>query len=107
MLDSRHTIDGGEELLPAATLAGENLLAFRGDAIVPAPPLAGLFNPSSGDESTLLEPEQQRIQRGGVEREHALRSRGDQLAQVVAVPRLLLEQREDEHLRAAFLHRQF
>src|SRR6185503_20085610 len=84
--------------------AREHLLAVGGDAVIAAPPLPGLLHPASLDEAALLEAIEQRIQRSDVEGEHPAGPRVDQLAQVVAVPRLMFDEREDEQFGAPFLH---
>jgi hypothetical protein len=72
---------------------------------VAAPALTGAFDPAARDQPPRLHPVQQRIQRGGVEREHTARALLDQLRDLVAVPGAFLQQRQHQHLSAALLER--
>src|SRR5262245_53455522 len=107
MFEPRDAVDGEEELLPGLAMRGEGRAAVGGEAVVAPAPLSRLFHPAAVDESALLESQQQRVERRGVEGEHALRLCGDQLAQLVAVSRLFFQKREEQELCAALLHRQF
>src|SRR6185503_13432904 len=91
------------ELAPGAALRGQHLRAGRGQAVIAAPALAGLLDPAALDPAALLEAVEQRIEGGDAELQHAARSRFDQLAQVVAVSRLILDQRKNQELGAPLL----
>src|SRR6185436_16530169 len=91
MVDSGDLVDRGDEGAPPGPLPGQDLPARRGEPIVPAAPLAGLLDPAP-----LFEPVEQGIERRGVEPEGALGLTGDQLADLVAVAGLVLEEGEDD-----------
>src|SRR2546422_471087 len=66
-----------------------------------AAPLAGFFDPAALNPPALLEAIQQRVERGDAKLEDSLRARLNELAEVVAMPRLILDEREDQQLGAA------
>ena len=76
-----------------------------GDAVVALAPLPGLLDPAPLDQPAGFHPVEQRIERGGVKGQDAVRPLLDQLGDLVAVARALLEQRQDQHLGAALLQR--
>src|SRR5262249_8890415 len=92
MLGSCDPGDRGDEFLPALPVVLERRLAFRRDAIEAAAPLAFLLDPAPGDPAAILHAVEQGIERRDVKTQHALRPRGDQLAQLVAVSLLVFEQ---------------
>ncbi len=59
------------------------------------------FDPAPLDQPLILEAVECRIQRRDVKADRALRSLVDQASDFIAVPRLLLEQREDQHFGAS------
>src|SRR5690348_331189 len=91
----RDSIDCRDERLPALALRLERRSAGRREAIESPPPLARFLDPSSDDPPALLHAIQQRIERGDVEGEHALRSRFNELLELVAMPRLGVQQRQE------------
>src|SRR5262245_24811286 len=101
MFDSCDAVDRLDELAPRAALRRQHGGAGRRQPVVAAPALAGLLDPAALDPPALFEAIEQRIERRRAESEHAARSRFDQLAEVVAVAGLILDQREDEELGAA------
>ena len=74
-----------------------------GDAVIAAPPLAGLFDPSPLDPPALFHAVERRVERGQREAEVAVRSLLDQLRNLVAVMPLVLDHGQDEDLGAALL----
>ena len=72
--------------------------------VVAPPPLAGLLDPPAFDPAALLEAIQHRIERRDPEGEGAFGPRLDQLADLVAVARPLLHQRQHQQRRAPLLH---
>src|SRR5687767_1878567 len=64
MFGSRDLFYCLDESTPVVTLRGEDVPAFGGEAIEPAPAFAGLFDPLSRDPAALFEPVEQGIQRG-------------------------------------------
>src|SRR5215468_7221926 len=100
---SRYTTDGGHKGLPDAALRGQRLLAVLRQFVKTSPPLPGFLHPTAFDPAALFQPVKQEIKRGGVELQHAVRARLDQLAEFVAMARAGLQQRQDEQFRAALL----
>src|SRR5262245_6533038 len=103
MFDSGDTADGFDEVAPSVALRFEHLRARWCQTVVAAAPLARLLDPAALDPAAFLEAVQQWVQGGDAERQQPTRSRFDQFAQVVAVARLILDQRENQELRAPFL----
>src|SRR5690348_16178291 len=103
ILHPRDLADGSHELLPAVPLCLERPLTTCRDAVVAPPPLTGLLHPSPLDPPSALHAIEHRVQRRDVKVQHAVGARLDQPAQIVAVPRLVLEQREDEKFGAPSL----
>src|SRR5207237_4409418 len=93
--------DGGYELAPAVTLRREHGAPRRREAIETAPPLPGFLHPSTRDPAAVLHSIEQRIERRDVEGEHPLGAGLDHLLELVAVPRLRLEEGQDEKLGAS------
>src|SRR5262245_18858495 len=101
--DSRDPTDRVRDLTAGVALRLQHLLAGWREPVVPAPALARLLDPAALDPAALLEAIQQRIERRDAELQHTARARFDQLAEVVAVARLILDERQDEQLRASLL----
>src|SRR5215471_10049109 len=74
---SRYAIDGGHKGLPDAALRGQRLLAVFRQFVKTPPPLPGLLHPTAFDPAALFQPVKQQIKRGGVELQHAVRTRLD------------------------------
>jgi hypothetical protein len=87
---------------PGVPVGLEDLRAGRRQPVVAAPPLTGLLDPPALNPTALLEAVQQRVQRRHAKREQTAGARFDQLAQIVAVSGLILEQRQDQEFGAAF-----
>src|SRR5262245_31164762 len=104
MLHPRDARDGRHELLPRVPLRREHAFSFGGNAVVATPALSRLFDPAPLDHAAFLEAIQERIERCGVERQNAGRARFDELAQLVAVSRLCLDERQDEQFGASLFH---
>src|SRR5262245_29001714 len=103
MFDSGDPSHGLHEPAPDAALPGEDLAALRRQPIKTTAPLAGALDPPSADPAPLLEAIEQRIERRDLEPNQAAGLLFDQLADFVAMPRPVLEKREDQQLRAALL----
>src|SRR4030095_6406606 len=95
MFASRHAAHRLYESVPSLARLGEHALPLGRYLVEPAAPFIRLLDPRPLDPSPLLETVQQWIERIDVERQLASRTRVDQLAQLVAVPRPHLEQREN------------
>src|SRR5688572_31986567 len=64
MLGLRDASDGGDEALPPRSLLSQDLLAGRSQAVIAPSPLTFFLDPAAGDPAALLEPVEQRIERG-------------------------------------------
>src|SRR5262245_110722 len=71
--------------------------------MIAPPPLAGFFHPPTFDPAAIFQSIEQRVERGGVEFQHAVRSLLDQFADFVAVAWADLQERENEQFGAALL----
>src|SRR5262245_9442232 len=103
MLDSREVANEREELPPLFALRGEDLAAGRRDLVVAAPALSGFFDPTALDPFALFQLVERGVERREVERQRAAGSRLDELRELVAMARLVLEKGEDDELGGALL----
>src|SRR3982751_6388312 len=104
MFGPRDQLNRLDELAPVITLRGEHLAAFCRQPIKAPAALAGLLDPPSRDPAALLEPIEQRVERGHFELQPPAGSLLDQLADLVAMARASLDERQDQQLGAALLH---
>src|SRR4051812_27205612 len=100
--DADQRVDEG---VPAGAALRQDAPAAGGDAVVALAALACALDPSPLDQPPGLHAIEERVERGGVECEDAVRALLDQLGDLVSVPRPLFEQREHEHFSAALLER--
>src|SRR5262245_42856079 len=98
--DEPHRVD---ERLPGLALTRQHAAPFRRQLIEAAPALPGLLHPLALKPAALLEAIQQRIERRQVELQLPARAAFDQLAELVAVTRTALNNRQDDQLRRPFL----
>src|SRR5688572_25994723 len=84
-------------------MRGKRAAALRGQAVEAPVTLAGLFDPASGDQAAVLEPQQGWIKCRQRKRQASARPCFDQLADLVAMPRARLQERQDQHLCAPLL----
>src|SRR5262245_58331120 len=98
MIEPGDTVDRGDEVLPPAALGREDLAPRGRQPVVAAAPLAGLLDPLAPDPAALLEPVQQRIEGRNAEAQRAAGAVLDQLADLVAMPRAGLDERQDQQL---------
>src|SRR4051812_27695803 len=103
MFGSRNLFDRVDELAPIVPLCRQDVAPLRGQAVETAAPFARLLDPLAGDPAALLEAVEQRIERGDLELQPPAGSLFDQLADLVAMPRPRLDQRQDQQLGAALL----
>src|SRR5690348_16542904 len=101
ILDSRNAPYRFCELQPTLPLRRQHLASRRRQPIKTPPPLPGFLHPAALNPTTPFEPVQQRIQGRHLKRERPLRTRRNQLADFIAMPRALFNQRQDQQLRAA------
>ena len=99
----RHLRERGHEPPPVLALFRQHRAAGVGDAVIAPPPLAGLFHPASLDPAAILHPVERGVEGGQREPQVAVRSLFDQLGNLVAVMRFVLDHRQDQDLGAAFL----
>src|SRR5215831_435274 len=95
MFGSGNATDSRDKRLPGAAMRRQYFLAFGSQFVITPPPLPGLLHPSPFNPAALLQPIQKRIERSDGEAQLALRTRLDQFADVIAVPRPYFEKRED------------
>src|SRR5215207_4121511 len=103
MFRVRDAADGLDELAPGVALRGEYFLPFGRQLVVAAAALPGLLHPAPLNPAPALQTVEQRVERRDVEAQHAARALLDEVADVVAVARLVLDEREDEQLSAPLL----
>src|ERR1051325_314041 len=101
MLHSGNPADRENELAPGVALRGEHVGADGRQTVVATAALSGLLDPAAQNPAALLESVEQRVQRRDAELQQAAGSQFDQLAQLVAVARLVFEERQDEELGTA------
>ena len=80
----------------------ELALAFGGEAVEAPPSFAGLFDPASFDETLALEAVKEWVERSGVYAHDTAGFLLEEFAELIPVPLLDLEQRQDEHWGGAF-----
>src|SRR5437868_1589581 len=97
----RHPVQRTEKVVPHTPLLAQRAPPGGGQFVIPAPPLPGALDPAPFDQAAVLEPIEGGVEGGDVEVDGAVGAAGDQLADLVAVPLPLLEQRQDEQLGAA------
>src|SRR5262245_59924277 len=102
-LHPRYPVDGLDERPPRVALRCQDVRTGGREAVVAPAALPGLLDPAALDPAAFFEAIQQRIKGCDTERDGTARLRLDQLAQLVAVPRLRLQQREDQQLGASLL----
>src|SRR5687767_9400940 len=100
---SDHVVDGRHVGRPRLSLLLEHAAAILRQPVITALAFAGLLDPAALDPAAILEAEQGRVEGRERELQPAAGSLLDQLADLVSVPRPRFNQRQHEHLRAAFL----
>src|SRR5687767_7027005 len=100
---SDHLVDGGDVGLPRLALLGQDAAALGGQPIETALAMPRLLDPPALDQAAVLETKQCRVEGRQGEAEAAAGARLDELADLIAVPRLRLQQRQHQHLGAALL----
>src|SRR5262245_66570041 len=103
MFHSGDAAERQDEFAPGVALRGQDVGADRRQPVIAAPPLPGFLDPAPEDPAALLEAIEQWIEGGDTEFQDAARSRLDELAEVVAVTGLILEQRQNQEFGAALL----
>lgn len=103
ILDPGNARDRGHELAPTIALRRQNFSAGGREPIITASPLARLLDPPPADPPPFFQAIKQRIERSGVETQRPARPQINELPNVIAMPRPIPQQRENEQLRASFL----
>src|SRR5688500_9145352 len=103
MFDLRDRGDRADELLPRLFVLLEHAAAFGREVVEAPPPLAGLLDPAPLEPAALLEAIEQRVQRRDVELDLAAGAQLYELADLVAVTRARLDDRQHDELGGAFL----
>src|SRR3954451_15670683 len=92
MLNSGDPADERDKVLPTLLLRPQRISPSRCQAVVAASPLLCFLDPPANDPPVLLEPVEQRIQRGDMKSQRPIRSELNQLRDVVPVPRLIFQE---------------
>src|SRR5262245_35389351 len=95
MAGLRDAVDGGDEPTPAAALLREHASSLSCETVITAPALTFLLDPLTDDPSAALEAVEQWIERRDLETDGAVGALLDHLADLVAVSRPRLEQRQN------------
>src|SRR6185369_14267392 len=103
MFDPGDPAHRSHESLPPGALRRQDLPARRRELVIPRAPGARAFDPRALNPPTRFQPVQQRVERRHLEAQRPLRTRFDQLGNLVSMPRAFLHQREDQEFRAALL----
>src|SRR5918911_3394431 len=103
MFDPRDAVARLDELPPGAALRRQDFPARGSQAVIAAAALSGALHPAPLNPAAPLQAVQERVERGDVEPQRPPRTLLDQAADVVAVPRPLLDQREDQQLGTPLL----
>src|SRR5579864_3327021 len=98
---AQYVVHGRDIGPPLLAPVREDPATLGREAIKTAIALAGLLDPAALEPPPALEPKQRRIQRGKGKGQPPARPRLNQLADVVAVSRPRLDERQHEHLNAA------
>src|SRR5262245_36252821 len=96
MGETAEVLDEGEELTPFLALRREELAAAGRDAVAAPPALVRLLYPASLNQAALFEFVERGVERGEVERQRAVGSFVDQLHELVAMTRCVLEKRQHD-----------
>src|SRR5215472_10378823 len=103
MLHSRDAADCRYKLPPTFSLLLQDLLSSRRNPVIAAPPLVLALDPFALDPSPLLQAVEERVKRGHMKTHGSTGTGLDHAADVIAVARLILYQRENQHLSTALL----
>jgi hypothetical protein len=98
-----NAIDRLHKLLPTVALRFQYFLSVGSDSVVTAPALPWLFDPATLDPPALLQSTKQRIQRADTEAKISTRTLFDQLANVVSMTWLILNERQNQQFGTSFL----
>src|SRR6266850_613180 len=101
MANAGHTVQRGDERLPAPALRVERGLALGGQTVKAPAAYSGPLDPAALNQAAALQAIERRIQRRDVELERAVGAAVDQLGDFIAVAVALFEERQDQGLGAA------
>src|SRR5438552_17959460 len=103
-LDSRHAIEGGEEVGPGLTLLGQDFSTRGSQFVIPPAALPGFFNPAALNPPASLQAIEQGVQRGYMKLQDALPPLLDELGEWVAASGAFFDEREDQHFGACWFN---
>jgi hypothetical protein len=103
MFLTRDSVDCMHKIGPTVALVFQHFLPVGSELIVAPSALSRPFDPSPSDEAPPFEAVEQWVERGNIEFEETLRALFDQLADLITVAWAVLDEREDEQFRTAFL----
>src|ERR1017187_2450606 len=103
MAGPHNSVDRGDKLLPGTALGLQELAPGRRQPVTAAAALAVFLQPAAGDQTAVLQPEQDGVQRPDAEADLAVGAFFNQLADLVSMARPAFEQSENQQLGAAFV----
>src|SRR6185369_1600415 len=103
MFNSRNAVHRLDKLLPTVTLCDQHFLTFGSQAVITTSSLARLLNPTPLNPTTLFESIKQRVKRRDIETQPSLGPLLDQIPDVISMPGLILNERQNQQLRTPLL----
>src|ERR1700693_5689899 len=97
------SVDLGDNSVPGAALSLEELAPRRRKPVTAAAAFAVFLQPAAGDETAVLQPEQNRVQRPDAEADLAVGTFFNQLADIVSMAWPAFEQNENQQFGAALV----
>src|SRR5580700_7295841 len=103
MAGPHNSVDGGNKLLPGTALGLQELAPGRREPVTAAAALAVFLQPAAGDQTAVLQPEQDGVQRPDAKADLAVGTFLNQLADIVPMARPAFQQSENQQLGTAFV----
>jgi hypothetical protein len=101
MAGPHDSVDGGDKLLPGSALGLQEFPPGGRQPVTPAAAFAVFLQPAAGDQATVLQPEQDGVQRPDAEADLSVGTFLNQLADVVSMARPAFEQSQNQQLGTA------
>src|SRR5215213_10660067 len=103
MFESGDAVDGLDKFAPAIALGREHLSACGRQAVVTTSSLSRFFDPAALNPTAFFESIEQRVKRSDIEPQCAFRPVLYQVPNVIAMPRLIFDQRKNQQLGTSLL----